>query len=97
LPNSAAPFSVVPDVCNMKDDDVVFVGALPLRVDFLRPIFGVPTAELLHQGVQGRIEGMKLKFTCLEHSIVNKRAAGRPQDLIGVDLLAAAAIALARK
>jgi hypothetical protein len=43
------------------------------------------------------VDGTPLKFICLEHLIANKRAVGRPQDMIDADLLADAARRLATK
>ncbi len=63
------------------------MGRPPLRVDIL---MGIPGLEF-HQAWENRVEvdfdGLEVKFISKDDLIVSKRASGRPQDLIDVDLL----------
>lgn len=67
--------------------EVVFTGQPPLRVDFLREIDGVDAAALFAAATTTEIDGVRLKVISLDHLITNKRAAGRPQDIIDADFL----------
>ena len=82
-----APEDVVVAVQSMSDDDVVFMGQAPLRVDFLRSIDGVDSTDLFDEAISANIDGARVKIISLDHLIVNKRAAGRAQDLLDVEYL----------
>jgi predicted nucleotidyltransferase len=71
----------------MKDTEIVFMGQPPLRVDFMRSIDGVEPAALFAAALRAEIDGIPIKVISLEHLIENKRAAGRPQDLIDAEFL----------
>lgn len=87
LARFGAPEHVVSAVRSMKDSEVVFLGQPPLRIDFLRAIDGVEPGDLLADAVEGDVDGIRIKVISLAHLIANKRAAGRPQDLIDVEFL----------
>lgn len=87
LARFGAPEHVVSAVRSMKDSEVVFLGQPPLRIDFLRSIDGVESGDLLADAVEGDVDGIRIKVISLAHLIANKRAAGRPQDLIDVEFL----------
>ena len=72
-------FSTVP-----KRTYRVRIGQPPLRVDLLRAIDGVPTAEVFRNAVSGRWDGLPIRLIALEDLITNKTAAARPQDLADV-------------
>jgi len=82
-----APANVVQAVAAMKPSEVVFLGQPPLRIDLLRAIDGVSGEELLSRAVSAELDGVSVRFISLEDLISNKRAAGRPQDLIDADFL----------
>jgi predicted nucleotidyltransferase len=87
LARFGAPQVVVDAVRNQAPTDVVFMGQPPLRVDLLRAIDGVETDELFARAVPAEIDGVSLRVIALDDLIANKRAAGRPQDLIDVEFL----------
>lgn len=87
LARFGAPQQVVRCIRAMQESEVVFMGQPPLRVDFLRSIDGVESADLFAQAVDAKIDGTAVKVISLAHLIENKRAAGRPQDLIDAELL----------
>lgn len=78
---------LVESLSAMGEHEVVFMGQPPRRVDFLRTIDGVASAEIFASAVEGQIDGVRLKVISLEHLITNKRASGRPQDLIDAAFL----------
>jgi predicted nucleotidyltransferase len=62
-------------------------GQAPLRVDFLRTIEAVTPEDLFARAAAGVIDGLPLKVISLDDLITNKRAAGRPQDLVDAQVL----------
>ena len=71
----------------MADSEIVFMGQPPLRVDFLRSIDGVSSAELFAGSIEASVDGIRVKIISLAHLIANKRAAARPQDLVDAEFL----------
>jgi predicted nucleotidyltransferase len=63
------------------------MGVPPVRVDILMGIPGVQFDKCWERRVEVDFDELKVKFISKEDLIVSKRAAGRPQDLIDVDLL----------
>ena len=82
-----APKQVVAALRSMTDNEVVFMGQPPMRVDFLRSVDGVTPADLFHSAVHAVLDGIAIKVISREHLIANKRAAGRPQDLLDAEFL----------
>jgi predicted nucleotidyltransferase len=82
-----APEQVVAAILSMKESEIVFMGEPPLRVDFLRAIDGVAPADLFAQAVDAVVDGTRVKVISLDHLIENKRAAGRPRDLLDATFL----------
>ncbi len=87
LARFGAPAVVVESVRKQGATEVVFMGQPPLRVDFLRTIDGVETETVLEHAVPATIDGVPVRVIALDDLIANKRAAGRPQDRLDVDLL----------
>ena len=87
LDRLGAPPVVVSAIAKMAPTEIVFMGQPPLRVDFLREIDGVDSSSLFDRAITAEIDGLSLRVICLEDLIVNKRAAGRPQDLIDAEFL----------
>jgi predicted nucleotidyltransferase len=87
LARFGAPPNVVASIRSMSDNDVVFMGQPPMRVDFLRLIDGVRANELFGDAEVAEIDGLKIKVISRAHLIANKRAAGRPQDLLDAEFL----------
>jgi predicted nucleotidyltransferase len=87
LARFGAPANVVASVRAMAPTEVVYLGQPPLRIDFLRTIDGVATPRLLANAVSTVIDGVACRVISLDDLIENKRAAGRPQDLLDADFL----------
>lgn len=87
LDRFGAPPQVTGAVASMKESEVVFMGQPPLRVDFLRSLDGVAPAELFARAVETEADGVRFKIISLNDLIMNKRAAGRPQDLVDAEFL----------
>lgn len=68
--------------------DVVFqMGVPPVRIDLLTSIDGVEWSEAWAGHVVKDVEGVRVPVLSDTHLIKNKRATGRPQDLVDADLL----------
>jgi len=63
------------------------LGVAPSRVDILTSIDGVEFADAWASRVDQRYGGEPASFIGFEDLVRNKRASGRPQDLIDADLL----------
>ena len=87
LARFGAPSVVVEGVRRQAPDDIVYMGQSPLRVDFLRTIDGVDSASLVTHAVAAEIDGVPLRVIELSDLIANKRAVGRPQDVVDADFL----------
>ena len=65
--------------------DVVFqMGVAPYRIDLLTSIDGVTFDDAWQLHAVHEIDGLKVPIISREHLIQNKRAAGRPKDMVDV-------------
>jgi hypothetical protein len=87
LSRFGAPAAVIAAVRTMGETDVVFMGQPPLRVDLLRAIDGVDSAGLFARAVPGELDSVPVRVISLDDLVANKRAVGRPQDLLDADFL----------
>jgi len=68
--------------------DVVFqIGVAPRRIDILTSISGVDFADAWPRRIEGVYGDVRFPVIGLDDLIANKRAAGRPQDLVDVEAL----------
>ena len=84
-----APPNVVVAAREQSDTEVVFLGAPPVRIDILRTVDGVDTEAALSRAVAVDVGGLRIFVVALDDLIANKRAAGRPQDVVDADALEA--------
>jgi len=63
------------------------MGVSPIRVDVLMGIPGIKFDECWNRRMEVDFDGLNVIFISKQDLILSKRAAGRPQDLIDVDLL----------
>jgi predicted nucleotidyltransferase len=63
------------------------MGAPPIRVDILMGIPGVVFEEAWPRRMEVDFDGLSVPFIGREDLVAAKRAAGRPQDLLDVELL----------
>jgi predicted nucleotidyltransferase len=84
LARYGAPPNVVEATRTLAETEIVYLGRPPLRIDLLRAIDGVSTANVLKNAVPATWEGMPIRVIALDDLIANKRAAGRAQDLTDV-------------
>ena len=70
-----------------RRDTVVFLGRAPYRIDVLTDIDGVTFSTAWKGAKRGDLGGQRVRFLGLPQLLVNKRAAGRPKDLLDIALL----------
>ena len=85
-------FGAAPDVVSairaLGPTEVVYLGVPPVRIDILRSADGIDDVDAtLARAVQASLGNLTIPVISLDDLIVNKRAAGRPQDLADVALL----------
>ena len=90
LADFGAPQNVVAAARSQAVDEVVYLGAPPVRIDILRTVDGLDTEAALDRAVEANIGGRRIPILDIEDLIANKRASGRPQDLADVATLEAA-------
>lgn len=71
----------------LEPDIVVQLGYPPVRIDLLTSISGVTFEECWNNRLLVDVGGLPVGFISAEDLIRNKRAAGRPQDLVDADTL----------
>jgi predicted nucleotidyltransferase len=96
LARYGAAESTVAAVRTLAPTEIAYMGQPPLRVDFLRSIDGIETDAVFAGAVSTHWDGVPVKVIGLDDLLINKRAAGRIQDLADVETLERVR-ALARK
>lgn len=71
----------------MKRDTVFQIGVEPSRVDVLSGISGVDFDEAWRRRIVLDIEGVTVPVLSRADFVTNKRASGRPKDLLDLELL----------
>lgn len=66
---------------------VLQIGVAPRRIDILTDIDGVTFGPAWERRVEVDVEGLVVYVLSREDQIVNKRAAGRPQDIADAERL----------
>jgi hypothetical protein len=87
LERFGAPAFVVAATRTMAPSDVVFMGIEPVRVDMMRTADGIDTDAVLGRVVKAHLGDLDVPVLALDDLIANKRASGRPRDLLDVELL----------
>ena len=73
---------------DLKEEDfhrpgMVFqIGTEPQRIDILSAISGLAYEEAVSRAVRMEVDGLSLKVIALDDLIANKRASGRPKDIV---------------
>lgn len=70
------------------------MGLPPRRIDLLTHIDGVAFDEAWPHRIETAVGGLRLPFLGLKDLVRNKRAAGRPKDLLDIELLREAGAAV---
>jgi hypothetical protein len=75
------PSDIVDALRSARPDEIVWMGRVPARVDFLLTIPGVTFEASWTRRVMVDVEGVSVSFIGRADLLANKRAVGRPQDL----------------
>lgn len=79
-------FGVAPDVVSaarsMTQEDIVYFGISPLRVDILGSASGVEFESVYARAIRASVEGVIVPVIALADLVANKEAAARPQELL---------------
>ena len=87
LKRFGAPSSVVEAARHLAENEIVYLGVEPVRVDILRSAAGIETDRVLERAEHVVVGGLNIAVIGLDDLIANKKAAGRRQDLADVELL----------
>ncbi len=73
---------------DLEEPGVVYqIGVVPNRIDIMTSIDDVEFEDAWNRRFIVKVEGLDIPVLSREHLIKNKRAVGRPQDLVDVDYL----------
>jgi len=82
-----APRSVLNAFSTAADDEVVWMGVPPVRIDLLRTADGIEFRSCYLRRLRVRIGALETNVIGLDDLIANKKAADRPQDRADVKRL----------
>ena len=71
----------------LRPDQIIRLGAPPLRIELLTTISGVDFDDCYPRAVTATLYGVEVRMISLADLKANKRAAGRHQDLADLDHL----------
>lgn len=81
LARFGAPSAIVNAVRSLGDDEFVFMGSPPLRIDLIRRIDGLPSFdEAFARSLEITWGSRPVRVISFDDLILAKRAAGRPRD-----------------
>lgn len=91
------PPELVADLRIARPDEIVWMGRIPARIDFLQTVPGLEFEASWAHRVTSPLGGVPVQFISRDDLLINKRAVGRPQDIRDVRALERAAEAERRK
>lgn len=87
LANFGAPVERIDDQDFLNEGVVLQIGVAPVRIDITTKIDGVQFQDAYPNRVEIEVEGLHVPVISRPDLIRNKKASGRPQDLVDVQLL----------
>lgn len=87
LDGFGAPGNVVEAAKVLQEGQVLYFGASPLRIDILANASGIDFNGVYERALNVDLNGTPIKVIQLADLIANKRASGRPQDLLDAEAL----------
>jgi len=82
LETFGAPMDQVSVEALTSEDQVLQIGVAPVRIDILTSISGVTFSDAWARRDTVELEGLRIPVLSLADLQTNKRATGRPQDLV---------------
>ncbi len=96
LSEFGAPAKAIADIRSCADDEIVWFGVPPGRVDLFKRIPGAEFDPSYRRRARVSLGDIEASVLAVDDLIAAKRAAGRPQDLLDVEALLAAQASLER-
>jgi hypothetical protein len=90
LEEFGAPATMLEQLESALDEDVLWMGVPPVRIDVVKGVPGGDFAACLGRRVRTSWDDVAVSIISRGDLIAIKRASGRPQDLLDVEALAAA-------
>jgi hypothetical protein len=87
LKEFGAPAAMLEQLESALDEDVLWMGVAPVRIDVVKGVPGGDFSACLSRRVRTSWDGVSVSVISRDDLIVIKRASGRPQDLLDVDAL----------
>ena len=87
LDEFGAPAAMIEQLESALDEDVLWMGVLPVRIDIVKGVPGGDFAACLARRVNTSWDGVSVSVISRDDLIAIKRASGRPQDLLDVEAL----------
>jgi predicted nucleotidyltransferase len=84
LATFGAPEAVLAQLGDLGPEEILYLGAPPLRVDIFKRIPGVEFTAAYADRVEATWDGTPVSIISLTDLIAAKRASGREQDLIDI-------------
>ncbi|MHB1843836.1 MAG: DUF6036 family nucleotidyltransferase [Deltaproteobacteria bacterium] len=82
-----APDALLRHLDSAAPEDVLWMGAPPLRIDLVKGVPGGDFEAAWRSRLQASWDGVAVSVVGLDDLIALKRASGRPQDLVDADAL----------
>jgi hypothetical protein len=70
-----------------RPDQVFQIGVAPVRIDVLTGLSGVEFQDAWESRLEVELDGLSVPVLGRDHLIANKRATGRPRDLLDIEWL----------
>jgi len=90
LEEFGAPAAMLEQLESALDEDVLWMGVPPVRIDVVKGVPGGDFAACFSRRISASWDGVTVSVIGKEDLIAIKRASGSPQDLLDVDALAGA-------
>ncbi len=88
LEEFGAPAAMLEQLESALDEDVLWMGVPPVRIDVVKGVPGGDFSACLARRVCASWDGLSVSIISRDDLIAIKRASGRPQDLLDVEALA---------
>lgn len=73
---------------DLRESNLIYqMGVVPLRIDIITSVEGLRFDDCWSRRIVARYEGLDIPVIGLDDLIANKRAVGRPRDLVDAELL----------
>jgi hypothetical protein len=91
LEEFGAPAAMLAQLGSALDEDVLWMGVPPVRIDVVKGVPGGDFSACLARRVRANWDGVVVSVIGRDDLVAIKRASGRPQDLLDVEVLEASA------